>query len=73
MKHPCNKCPNQAVWHYTPSDAEKYYCDLCIKRGCDCNIIDPYGFDLEEYKDEQGRLLPCCEYDYDENGFESVA
>lgn len=27
---------------------------------------------IYQYLDENGRLYPCCEYDYDENGFEFI-
>ena len=70
MKHKCFKCPKMAVWWYMPgrqnSDSD-YYCDNCVSRGCSCNIIP----DTEEEEiDDQGRFLPCCEYDHNENGYE---
>ncbi len=43
-----------------------YYCDVCVSRGCSCNW-DP-DTDIED-KDEAGRSLPCCEYDYSEEGY----
>ena len=59
----CSKCPNTAVWWYMPSDRarEAHYCDDCVPRGCSCNEDPETGI---EYRDGQGRLLPCCEYDY---------
>lgn len=71
VKHQCNKCKVKlAQWHYSPytaCDANRYLCDDCIKRGCSCNINPDTG---EEDRDEQGRLLPCCEYDFSETGWE---
>ena len=32
-----------------------------MKQKCDCGNIP---------LDEKGREYPCCEYDYDENGFD---
>lgn len=63
-----------AVWMYMPSiesfrEEEKFYCDNHISRGCSCNIIHDEEGSFEEYKDELGRLLPCCEYDYSKIGF----
>lgn len=48
-------------------EAERYYCDTCIKRGCSCNLNFETG---EELVDDQGRLYPCCEYIFCEEGFE---
>lgn len=49
-----------------PSSKYKgYYCDEHVPRGCSCNI-DP-DTDIEDV-DEQGRLLPCCEYGYTPGG-----
>lgn len=75
MKKRCFKCPAMAVWYYapTPTANDSYYCDACVHRGCSCNLIaygDEEGSSDEQFKDDQGRLLPCCEYDYDQNGFE---
>lgn len=78
-KHKCIKCNQLAIWYYVPwskkkIELEAYYCDDCISRGCSCNVIsfnpnpdDPASY--EQYKDEQERLLPCCEYDWDGDGF----
>jgi len=67
MKRLCNYCKTKmAVWVYMPKD-DRWYCDDCISRGCSCNI-DPDTH--EEDRDEQGRLLPCCEYEYDAEGFD---
>ena len=69
MKRKCFKCNSSAVWRDTPcsKEDEKYFCDNRVKRGCSCNLI---GDSLEEeYTDEQGRLSPCCEYDYNLKGF----
>jgi hypothetical protein len=62
----CNKCNAKAVWNYAPSGFN-YYCDNHVPRGCSCNV-DPDS-NIED-TDEQGRLMPCCEYDYSATGFE---
>lgn len=63
-------CFAKAVWYYAPShDGDDYYCDKHVPRGCSCNI-DP-DTNIED-TDDQGRLLPCCEFDYEANGFESL-
>lgn len=69
MKYKCCKCDKTAVWCYIPGQEGKddYYCDDCVRRGCSCNI-DPVT--LVEDTDEKGRLFPCCEYLYDDRGFE---
>jgi 8-oxo-dGTP pyrophosphatase MutT (NUDIX family) len=64
-----------AVWNYTPSSYDEYRCDDCVSRGCSCNLYPADGLswddeNLIEKKDDQGRSYPCCEYDYDKNGFE---
>ncbi len=70
----CFKCNKHAVWCYMPSQQNDgdYYCDDCIPRGCSCNIINSTVEKeiYEYYKDELGRDLPCCEYDFCDFGFE---
>jgi hypothetical protein len=71
MKHiikvRCDKCHSKiATWEYQPSDDYTYYCEDCVPRGCSCNI-DPETD--EPYKDDQGRLLPCCEFYDQPNGW----
>lgn len=79
MKFKCMKCGALAVWIYMPSDGNYNYCDDCVPRGCDCNydcdengnlILDDTGESFVEFKDDKGRLLPCCEYDFFEEGME---
>jgi len=65
-----------------PSDGDDAFkCDKCVPRGCTCqqdfvNDEDYMKDELtgEEPKvsliDEKGRLLPCCEWEYDKEGFE---
>jgi hypothetical protein len=68
-KAKCSQCREMAIWCFTPGGRREndYYCDACVARGCSCNWND----DLEEEnKDDLGRLLPCCEYSYDEEGFD---
>ena len=67
MKIKCIECDRLAVWDYMPGSEEIYFCEEHIHRGCSCQ------YDYETYEplvDEQGRLLPCVEYDYSEFGFE---
>ncbi len=64
MKRLCNKCNNLAVWCYMPG-GDKYYCEDHVPRGCSCMADD----DGNPQLDEQGREYPCCEYDYNEKGF----
>lgn len=78
MKIKCLKCGQLATWFYMPADSSDHaYCDKCVPRGCSCNEypiddnyenLDPNNW--TEDLDEQGRELPCCEYWYDENGWE---
>lgn len=68
-----------AVWNYAPSDGrgDVMFCDDHVPRGCSCNSsgyagreeLPPFHPEAEEKTDEQGRLLPCCEYWFDEDGF----
>jgi hypothetical protein len=80
MKALC-KCGKIAVWEYMPK-SYVYKCDDCVPRGCSCNI--QYSFDSNnelvplldddgnyvEERDFEGRLVPCCEWCYDELGFD---
>lgn len=79
MKLKCIKCNELATWFYMPSDRDKNYCfcDSCVPRGCDCNLLisEDLGFIFDEdgpveEKDEKGRLLPCCEYNFFEEGID---
>lgn len=72
MKYHCCKCAFKAVWYYAPwtsmkVEEDNYYCEKHVRRGCSCNVDPDTGI---EDQDSQGRLLPCCEYDYDVNGFD---
>lgn len=73
IKLKCCKCDAFAVWCYMPAserpEEERYFCDEHISRGCSCQVIEYGSGGTEQYKDEQGRLLPCIEYDYDPNGY----
>jgi len=79
MKEKCMKCGALAIWIYMPSDGNYNYCDDCVPRGCSCNfscdedanlILDEETNEFVQDKDEQGRLLPCCEYDFFEYGID---
>lgn len=82
MKEPladCQPClrtgiKRLAVWNYAPSDGrgDVMYCDDHVPRGCSCNNyteLPRFHPEAEESTDEQGRLFPCCEYWFDEDGF----
>lgn len=41
------RCDNVATWYYAPSGpGERYYCEDCVPRGCECNYryvnVDAY-------------------------------
>jgi len=73
MKLKCPQCNLLATWYYMPCcETPGYYCDNHVPRGCSCNfiigedcnpILGEDGHYIEE-TDDQGRLLPCCEWDY---------
>jgi hypothetical protein len=67
LKQKCFNCTNKSVWQYVPGkpSPSNYYCDLHVPRGCSCNLLE----DGSENLDELGRSYPCCEYDYDPDGF----
>lgn len=68
MKIKCSDCMCISVWKYMPNDKDKrYFCDCCVPRGCSCNIDSKTN---EEYTDELGRKLPCCEYDFIGNEYD---
>lgn len=67
MKTICDKCAKDAVWLYLPGKTGGAYCDEHVPRGCSCNIDPNTGI---EDTDEKGRLFPCCEYLYDNRGFD---
>lgn len=70
----CSQCGALAVWEYMPGDAVHEYCDQHVPRGCSCNrSYNPATdeWDGPEDRDEQGRLLPCCEYWFTPQGFET--
>jgi hypothetical protein len=68
MKIKCSKCKSTAIWNYSPGKDcdDNYFCDGCVPRGCSCNLNEDGE---EEYLDDLGRQLPCCEYDFSEEGF----
>jgi len=74
-------------WSSNKVEANDYYCDDHIRRGCSCMWItkeeyEHTSYEREnwklvklsdthyEYRDLMDRQLPCCEYDYCEEGFE---
>lgn len=78
-------CGKLATWHYMPScsdDCDGFYCectrgmcDECVPRGCSCNLIDgsENSTSDEEFRDDLGRLLPCCEWDEEPHGVDDMA
>lgn len=85
MKIKC-KCGKLATWIYMPSDNDWACCDDCVPRGCTCNINlkenltfnteEEYNIlcsnpdNLIEDLDERGRKYPCCEWWYNEEGWD---
>jgi hypothetical protein len=63
----CISCDAKAVWCYMPGTDNNYYCDEHVPRGCSCNYKDEESDN--QFTDEQGRLVPCCEYGFDEEGY----
>jgi len=67
----CANCNKMAVWMYEPSgerkEKDRYLCDTCITRGCSCNIDPNSG--LQDV-DQSGRNFPCCEYLFNDEGFD---
>lgn len=64
----CQKpgCTAIATWLLLSGDDA--YCDEHVPRGCSCQIsID----DGTPNRDDKGRLLPCVEYIFDEEGFDA--
>ena len=85
MKQKCNCCGRVATWQYDPGI--EMYCDAHVPRSCSCNfqikagIIEHYNEhdwpdnpheDYEELRDAVGRLLPCIEYSYNEDGWDEA-
>ena len=71
MKAVCMTCGKLAVWELVPADSYGEYCDNCVPRGCTCNIIDfANSRARKQHRDAHGRLLPCCEYWFQPEGFE---
>lgn len=79
MKIKCFGCDAIAVWLYMPTESNTGFCDDCVPRGCSCNfvidddcnpIIDDTTGDYVQCRDDLGRLIPCCEYDYFEDGID---
>lgn len=67
-----------AVWFDMAGYDSDFFCDDCVPRGCSCNVepIDGDIFNLNpvnwrQNKDSLGRLLPCCEFSYSEDGFDA--
>ena len=47
--------------------ANNYYCEDHVSRGCSCNMEE----DGTQPLDDKGREYPCCEYDYNQDGYEA--
>lgn len=81
MRHECFQCDALAVWYYAPVSiakmpAEHYLCEEHVPRGCAfCNTIDTADIgnpSAPQFTDDQGRLLPCFEWEFYELGFKVV-
>ena len=82
-KQRCCKCDRIATWVYGPGATDSsglFFCDDHVSRGCSCNdiiadMLAPKGHPDADFVvvpvDEQGRYLPCIEYDYEANGFDA--
>jgi len=85
MNHKCD-CGEKAVYIYLPSSdmVNPFFCKNCVSRGCSCNYNylpqkspdGKEGIDFQwiddktwEYLDN-GKQYPCCEYFFDEEGFD---
>ncbi len=79
----CDDCNEIAVWFYMPGSGK--YCEKHCPRGCSCNQYhkDEYPPDEEDIEDgikwdgdywfrvdEEGRAYPCCEYEYEKDGWD---
>ena len=66
----CSYCQKvEATWVYMPNG--KCACDDCVPRKCSCNIEPKDGNwestddgNWEYAMDENGRHLPCCEWEW---------
>lgn len=77
MKARCSKCKQMATWVYGPSyRRSSLYCEEHVPRLCSCQVVDisdnfPSGHpQAEPLRDRKGRLLPCVEYDREEEGWD---
>jgi hypothetical protein len=80
MKIKCDHCSKPAVWLYMPGSAAA--CDDHVPRGCSCNseLKEGISYESEEAKDsknyeekldDKSRRWPCCEWTFDEKGFDT--
>lgn len=65
IKKCCDRCKEMAVWMYMPGSENGLRCADHVPRGCSCNFEDEIDED-----DSMRRLLPCCEWCFDPEGFE---
>lgn len=62
---------------YSEDNFNGFACEKCVPRGCSCND-EPIDGDWENTSDtnwlrptdEEGREEPCCEWWYDQNGWD---
>lgn len=55
-----------AVWVYAPSYRD-FFCNNHVPRGCSCMFVE----EIEEFiMDDDGKIVPCCEYDFELTGFD---
>lgn len=85
MKLKC-KCGKIATWVYAPAEHNWSCCDNCVPRGCTCwesnwKENKPEGIENDDWcwtnkpeiwekLDGNGNRLPCCEWWYDEEGWD---
>jgi hypothetical protein len=67
LKIKCIKCKtSDACWFYEMK-SNKGYCEDCVNRDCGCQFNEEIN---DYYRDELGRILPCVDYIYFEEGIE---
>ena len=70
----CTGCGNLAQWHYASSGPCRDYCDDCVPTQIIMDPPDANGIELiwtdygdvepEQHRDDRGRLLPCCDFEF---------
>ena len=65
-KAKCIKCGAEACWFYE-CRASEGFCENCVPRSCHCS----WNEEINDYiRDELGRIIPCADYMYFEEGMD---